>query len=170
MNQRTRPRIFLALLAALAFVASACQKQKPPEPQVAPLERMGQSPVGTTQPVLNKAVAVRTSAAFSFEIPAHAAMPRLRGSYKSFATKVGIQADEDSANVDFMVLTEDQYADFLRGSTADMLFSAPPSHDQNVDISLPPSLNQPERLYLVFRNTPGGDPKKIVQADLSVDF
>ena len=97
-------------------------------------------------------------------------MPHLRGSYKSFVTKAGIQPSDDSANVDFMVLTENQYADFLRGGSEDMVLSVAASHDQTVDITLPPSLNQPEKFYLVFRNTPGGDAKKIVQADLSLDF
>lgn len=170
MNQRFRLRLgSVFLVATFVLLTSSCQKAKPPE-EVPPVEHTGTSPVGTTQAVLNKSFAVRTSVTFPFEIPAHAAMPRLRGSYKSFVTKLGIQSNEDSANVDFFVLTEDQYADFVRGSVSDLLFSAEASHDQAVDVSIPPSLNQPRKYYLVFRSTPGGDPKKIVQADLTVDF
>ena len=125
--------------------------------------------MGTSQSILHKSFAVSTSAAFPFEIPAHAAMPHLRGNYKSFVTKLGVQSNEDSANVDFLVLTDDQYADFVSGGRG-ALFSVDASHDQGVDIDLPPSLNQPKKYYLIFRNTSGGDAQKVVQADLTVDF
>jgi hypothetical protein len=170
MNQRIRLRLpSIFIVAALVLAAASCQTKKRAE-EAPPVEHVGSSPMGTTQAVLNKSFAVKTSVTFPFEIPAHAAMPRLRGSYKSFVTKLGIQSNEDSANVDFFVLTEDQYADFLRGSVSDLLFSAEASHDQAVDVSIPPSLNQPRKYYLVFRSTPGGDPRKVVQADLTVDF
>lgn len=159
------------LVVALVLTSLGCQKKKSPAPteEVAAIDRAGPSPSGS-QNVLQKTFAVRTSEVFPFEIPANAAMPRLSGSYKSFVTKLGIQSSEDSANVDFLALTEDQYVSFVRDGSVDALFTAPASHDQNVDLSLPPSINQPRKFYLIFRNAPGGDPKKIVKADLSVNF
>jgi hypothetical protein len=164
-------RIWLKIVflgAALVFSLTACQKKKAPE-QVATVDRVGSSPLGTSQAILNKTFTVHTSVAFPFEIPAHAAMPRLRGAYKSYVGKVGIKSD-DAANVDFFVLTEEQYPDFANGRASETLFSADAAHEQNVDVSLPPSMNEPKKFYLVFRNTPGGDSKEVVQADLSVDF
>ncbi len=156
-------RIWLEIVflgAVLAFSLTACKKKKAPE-TVAALDRVGFSPLGTSQAILSKAFIVRTSVAFPFEIPAHAAMPRLHGGYKSFVGKVGIKSD-DAANVDFFVLTEEQYPDFADGSASETLFSADAAHEQDVDVSLPPSLNEPRKFYLVFRNTPGGDAKKVV--------
>jgi hypothetical protein len=161
-------RLFLLLLCTIALFG-ACQKKKADE-EVAPLDRVGSSPTGTSQPVLHKTFTVRSMVAFQFEIPAHAAMPHLRGDLKSFATKVGVQSNEHSGDIDFMVLNEQQYADFSGGNPSDSVFSAEATHDQTVDASIPPSLNQNVKYYLVFRNTPGGDPKKTVQADLTIDF
>jgi hypothetical protein len=160
---------FLALAIALIF-ATACDKKKAEQQPAAEIDRTGISPLGTTQQVLQKNFKVAAPAIFPFEIPAHAAMPHLAGSYKSYVAKVEIQSSQDSANVDFFVLTDDQYAAYSSDGTIDSLFSATSSHDQNIDVSLPPSLTQPKKFYLIFRSTPGSDPTKVVKADLSVNF
>jgi hypothetical protein len=160
---------FLALAIALIF-ATACDKKRAEQQPAAEIDRTGISPLGTTQQVLQKNFKVAAPAIFPFEIPAHAAMPHLAGSYKSYVAKVEIQSSQDSANVDFFVLTDDQYAAYSSDGTIDSLFSATSSHDQNIDVSLPPSLTQPKKFYLIFRSTPGSDPTKVVKADLSVNF
>jgi len=160
---------FLALAIALIF-ATACDKKRAEQQPVAEIDRTGISPLGSTQQVLQKNFKVAAPAIFPFEIPAHAAMPHLAGSYKSYVAKVEIQSSQDSANVDFFVLTDDQYAAYSSDGTIDSLFSATSSHDQNIDVSLPPSLTQPKKFYLIFRSTPGSDPTKVVKADLSVNF
>ncbi|MGA7358230.1 MAG: hypothetical protein WBW70_05215 [Candidatus Sulfotelmatobacter sp.] len=173
MNQKTRFRFLPLLLVAALFVfTSACQKRKPPteEEEVLPMDRVAPSPAASTQTVLHKTFSVNTSTTFRFEIPAHAAMPHLRGNYKSFVNQLGAQASDDSANVDFLLLNEDQYADFVHGHAGEALFSADASHDQEVNVSLPPSQDQPEKYYLVFRNSTGGVAKKLVQADFTLDF
>jgi len=162
-----RPDILIT--CALLLTVVGCEKKKPPE-EVAPLDRVGASPAGASQAVLHKTFTVRTTVAFPFEIPEHAAMPHMRGNFKSFVTKVGINSNDHSADIDFLVLTEDQYANFAAGTPSDSVFSLDASHDQTVDVSMPPSLNQSVKYYLVFRNTPGGDARKTVQADLTVDF
>jgi hypothetical protein len=169
MNHKKRFR--LLLLAVLIPTLTACQKKKPPaEEQPAPAERVAPSPVGTTQTILHKTFPVTTSANFSFEVPARAAMPRLHGTYKSFVAQLAVQSSDTEANVDFLILNEDQYADFTQGHAGEALFSADASHDQDVNLGLPPSQDQPKKYYLVFRNTPPGAPKKLVQADFTVDF
>lgn len=169
MKRRVRIRpALLIFCAALLVSLMACQKKQAPKPEEAE-EHVGPSPLGTSQPVLNKVFTVRTAMVFPFEIPARAAMPRLHGDYKSFIGKVGSKPD-GAANVDFLVLTAEQYADFASGTGSAALFSADAAHEQTVDVSLPPSMNEPQKFYVVFRNTAGGDAKKVVQADLSVDF
>ncbi|MGA2921358.1 MAG: hypothetical protein ABSE28_09650 [Candidatus Sulfotelmatobacter sp.] len=173
MNQVSRFRFLpLLLVGALFFFVASCQKKNPParEEAVPTWDRVAPSPAASSQTVLHKTFSVSTSAMFPFVIPAHTAIPRLHGNYKSFVKQVDTQSDDDSANVDFLVLTEDQYADFTRGHAGEPLFSADASHDQDVNVSLPPSQDQPQKYYLVFRNSQGGAAKKLVQADFTVDF
>jgi hypothetical protein len=171
MNRPSRnPFLLLAVAAAIAFFVTACQSKKPPAEDVPlPMDRVAASPSGS-QAILHKTFSLTTTASFPFEIPVHAAVPHLHGNYKSFVKQISADANDDSANVDFLILTEDQYADFMHGRAGEALFSADASHDQDVDFSLPASQNQPQKYYLVFRSSPGGSAKKIVQADFTVDF
>ncbi|MFY9947902.1 MAG: hypothetical protein WAK27_04340, partial [Candidatus Sulfotelmatobacter sp.] len=156
--------------AAMAFFVTACQIKKPPSDEVvAPRERVAASPSGS-QTILHKTFSLTTTASFPFEIPAHAVTPHLHGNYKSFVKQISADASDDSENVDFLILKEDQYADFVHGHAGEALFSADASHDQDVDFSLPASQDQPQKYYLVFRSSPGGSARKIVQADFTVDF
>ena len=162
--------VLLVVVAAMAFFSASCQSKKAPsEEAVLPMDRVAPSPSGS-QTILHKTFSVTTSASFPFEIPAHAAVPHLHGNYKSFVKQISTDASDDSANVDFLILKEDQYSDFVHGHAGEALFSADASHDQEVNFSLPGSQDQPQKYYLVFRNSPGGSARKIVQADFAVDF
>ena len=163
--------LFVAFVPIAALLVTSCEKKKPPaEEVVLPMDRVAVSPASSSQSVLHKSFPLTSSAVFPFEIPAHTVMPHLHGNYKSFVKQLAVQANDDSANVDFLILSEDQYADFIHGRSGEALFSANASHDQDVDFSLPASRDQPQKYYLVFRNSPGGSTKKIVQADFTVDF
>ncbi|MGC2256951.1 MAG: hypothetical protein WA594_01520 [Candidatus Sulfotelmatobacter sp.] len=172
MMRNCRSRFeFLLVVVATAFFITACQSKKPPVDEVvAPrMDRVAATPSGS-QTILHKTFSLTTSASFPFEIPAHAVTPHLHGNYKSFVKQISADASDDSANVDFLILKEDQYADFVHGHAGEALFSADASHDQDVDFSLPASQDLPQKYYLVFRNSPGGSTKKIVQADFTVGF
>lgn len=164
--------LFLGFVAMAAFFVTSCEKKKPrtEEEVVLPMDRVAVSPASSSQSVLHKSFPVTTAAVFPFEIPAHAVMPHLHGNYKSFVKQLAVQTNDDSANVDFLILNEDQYSDFVHAHAGEALFSADASHDQEVNFSLPGSQDQPRKYYLVFRNSPGGAAKKIVQADFTVDF
>jgi hypothetical protein len=174
MRRKAQIRLLPVLLvAALVLAAGACQRKKTPakeEENMLAMDRVARSPVDTSQQILHKTFAVSSTAKFPFEIPAHAALPHLRGNYRSFVKDLGAQSNGDIANVDFLVLNEDQYADFVGGRAGEALFSAEASHDQDVNIRLPPSQDQPRKYYLIFRNSPGGAAKKFVQADFTVNF
>ncbi len=171
MSCSTLNRITLAVLvSALPLALISCQKKTTTDQQVAALDRVGDRPTVSSESVLQKTFILSSTEAFPFEVPAHVAVPHLHGNYKSYLTKLGVQANEHSADVDFFVFNEDQYSDFTAGTAGNAIFASDPSHDQAVDVSLPPSLNESKKYYLVFRNTPGGAAKKTVQADLTVDF
>jgi hypothetical protein len=134
-----------------------------------PSDLIAPSPVGTSGVVLHKTFSVAAAAHFAFVIPAHAATPQLHGHYRSFAHSDGAQVGDQTADVGFLLMNEEQHAEFMNGSADDVLLSLNSSHDQDVNFALPASQSQPLKFYLVFRNAPG-ESKKIVQADFAVDF
>jgi len=99
---------------------------------------------------------------------AHAVRPHLHGLYTSFAGDVHGESG-GAANVDFLVLNEDQYGDFQHGRPSEALFSVQDSHNQAVNFDLPASMDQPVKYYLVFRSS-SGESKKTVEANFKVDF
>ena len=123
MNQETRIRPLIAfLVAALVLATSACQKTKPPAEEVLPMDRVAPSPVGTSQTVLHKTFSVKSSVIFPFDIPPHAVRPHLHGIFESFIREVH-GASDDTANVDFLIVNADQYADLTSNRPSEALFS-----------------------------------------------
>lgn len=162
---------YLVLVLALLALA-ACQKKQPPaaeEPLPALDRATSTTPVGTSQTILQKTFALTTSKAFPFSIPSHAVSPHLHGIFESYVRGMRGVSD-DAANLDFLVLTEDQYDEFSRGHPSEALFSVDASHNQAVNFDLPASLEQPVKYYLVFRSSPGSDPKKVVEVNFRIDF
>jgi hypothetical protein len=171
MNRPVRIRYLpVALITLLIFfIATACQKQKAPVEEAAPVEHAAPSPAGTSETVLHKTFTLKSSATFPFEIPAHAVTPHLHGIFESFVREIH-GASDDSANVDFVIVNADQYADLEGNRPSEALFSVEASHNQSVNVDLPASLDQPVRYYLIFRNAGGKGPGKVVEADFHVDF
>jgi hypothetical protein len=147
---------------------------QPVSHQPTAFDRVGDSVVGTSSPILHQTFAVANIVNLPFQVPAHAATPQLHGSYRSFVKPAGGKPGEtesnDAANVEFLVLNETQYAEFLNGHDSEAMFSADDAHDQEVNASLPPTINQPAKYFLVFRNSSPKAGKKIVQADFRVNF
>lgn len=125
--------------------------------------------MGTNQNVLQKTFNLKASATFPFEIPAHAALPHLHGIFESFAGP-GRGTSDDSANIDFLVLSEAQQTEFAGNRASEAVFSVEASHNQAVNVDLPPSMNAPVKYYLVFRNPGGSKESKVVEANFRVDF
>ena len=82
------------------------------------------SPVGTSTPILHTTFSVRKAVALPFELPAHAANPQFRGTYRSFTQRNGAQSSDSSADVEFLLFNERQYADFLNGRPGEAVISA----------------------------------------------
>ena len=78
-------------------------------------------------------------------------------------------ASDDNANIDFLIMNEEQQSDFAANRPGEALFSVEASHNQAVNFDLPASMNQPVKYYLVFRN-PQTKVGKIVEANMQVDF
>jgi hypothetical protein len=172
MNQNRqvrRLRMFVAA-AVFAFATTACQSKKPPvEEEPIHTDRVAPSPVGTSQTVLHKTFAIKNSVNFPFEIPPHAVRPHLHGIFESFVREVH-GASDDSADVDFLIVNAEQFADLTSDHPSETLFSIDASHNQSVNLDLPPSADKPVKYYLVFRNSASKGPSKVVEADFHVDF
>jgi hypothetical protein len=159
-------------------MADYMSRQKPSKVETLPavsytpsaIEHVGDSPVGTSRDLLHKTFAIASAVDLPFEIPAHASNPQLRGIYRSYVKQGGAQSGEDAADVEFLLLNQQQYTEFLNGRPGEAIFAAEDAHDQEVNTNLPPTLDQPVRYYLVFRNNSHDAGKKVVQADFRIDF
>lgn len=158
----------VALGVSVAALGIGCNKQEAaPVSDAVPSDHVAASPVGTNQTVLAKTFNLRVSATFPFEIPAHAVQPHLHGIFQSFAGQAHGASDE-TANIDFLILNEEQQGQMASNRPSDALMSVESSHSQSVNFDLPPSMNQPVKYYLVFRNSDKGN--KVVEANFRVDF
>jgi len=176
MRKRGLCRMFVA--AVLCMAASSCEQQKAAapapapatEPELAPIhyDHVAPSPALTDLSVVQKSFTLKTPVVFPFEIPPHSIRPHLHGLYTSFVGDVHGESGS-AANLDFLVLNEDQYQDFQKGRQSEALFSLEASHNQAVNFDLPASMDRAVKYYLVFRSS-RGDAKKTVEANFKVDF
>jgi hypothetical protein len=132
--------------------------------------KLPDSPVGTNQTVLRKTFGVTSAVTMAFEVPPHAALAKLRGTYHSFVQTAGAQAGDDEGNVEFLLLNEEQHSDLQNGRPSEAVFSVEGGHDQEVNVILPPTVDQPAKYWLLFRKGPGAQGKQVVQADFRIDF
>lgn len=135
-----------------------------------PGDRIVDSPAGTSLDFLRKTFALKSTAKFAFEIPAHASNPQLRGSYQSFVKQEGSESSDESPDVEFLLIREPEYAALLSGRPVNVLFFVESSHSQQVQVDLAATFDRPARYCLVFRNHSGGEAKKIVHAEFRVDL
>jgi hypothetical protein len=103
-----------------------------------------------------------------FQIPPHAATPELHGSFRSFLAASAKPTGDTDADVEFHLLSDQEYSNFLSRKPSEALFSADATHDEGVNASLPPTFNDPVTYHMVFVNE--SRKKKVVQADFRLDF
>jgi hypothetical protein len=133
-------------------------------------DHVGGSVVGTSMPILQTTFRVRGAVQVPFEVPAHAASPRLQGSYRSFRKQAGTENDDTGAGIAFLVLNDQQFNDFLNGRAGEAAFSADDARQQEVNTGLPPTMNQAQKYHLLFLNNSKGKEKQFVEADFRMEF
>lgn len=131
-------------------------------------DHVGGSVVGSTIPILHDKFHVSVIVDLPFQVPPHAATPQLHGNFRSFLPASGKPTSDTDADVEFHVLNDQEYANFLGAKPSEALFSADATHDEEVNASLPPTLNQPVKYHMVFVNE--SRKKKVVEADFRLDF
>jgi hypothetical protein len=133
-------------------------------------EHVADSPVGTGSTILHKTFGIAKTVDVPFEVPAHATSPHLHGAFHSYVQNGGTQSSDTDANVDFLLLNEQQHADLLSGRAGEAVFSTEDAHDQEVNFNMPATFSNPAKYFLVFRNSSRSEGRKVVQADFRIDF
>lgn len=157
-------------IAILLCTAVACDKKEvTPATHGSPSDLISHQNTATTLPVLSKTFTLKSSETFPFEIPPHSSQPHLHGIFQTFAGKAHGPSD-DSANIEFEVQNEEQKSEADANHPSESLLSVEASHNQSVNLDLPPSMDQPVKYYLVFHNAQGSNGNKVVEANFRVDF
>ena len=132
------------------------------------LNHVVRTPTPQAQNFLHKNFSLKRAVKVEFVVAAHMKSPRLHGRAESW-----IQADEQSskrsAPVEILLLTANEYADFLQGRGTASCFSEA-SSSQSIDWLLSPTSDTPERYFLVFRNPANDEQLHQIDANFSLDY
>jgi hypothetical protein len=172
MNQRLS---WLGIgVVLLAACGSGCSKKQgpPPAQDASPgIDHIVITPPKPPKSVVNKTFPVKTYEAFEFVVPAHTVTPKLEGSFQSFVKGNSENiVSNDTADVDVLLMNEQEFDVFKHGKQGTATYTADPSHSQTVEVALASTVDDHQTYYLVFRNPPGGPRTKFVKADFTASF
>jgi hypothetical protein len=142
-----------------------------PPRQVSPsaLDHVNPAPNGAPTRLLHGRFSVRSYQAFAFEIPAHATHPRLHGTFKSYTKDPGPGLGS-AATVDVLLLKQEEFSAFAARGLGTASFSVTDSEGSDIDWVLDPVFRNPQKYYLVFRNSSGNSRVKGIAADFTISF
>lgn len=161
------------LASGLLLSFSACSKSQP-TPDADQPTSVDHIVVSKPQPAnnfLHKTFTVKTYEEFAFPVPAHIVKPMLHGSFESFAKNAnGDLISNQTADVDLLVLTDEEFDDFVHSRQGTATYTVDRAHSQSLTYHVPATVDQPQNYHLVFRNSPGGPHSKLVKADFTISF
>jgi hypothetical protein len=167
-----RRRLIICLLAGMLAAVCACKKSQPASPKET-TDSVGHV-ASSNKPInfLHKTFTVKKYAQFEVEVPPHSVIPRIHGTFQSFVPRRGDDnLSDDSPDVRFLVMNADQFSDYANGEGGGTaLYTVDSTHDHEVEFVLPPTMDAPEKYYVVFVNAPGGRAVKSVTADFTLSF
>jgi hypothetical protein len=162
------------LTGALLLLPTGCSKSRPVaegQDRPATVDHIVASKPQPPNNFLHKTFTVRTDAEFAFTVPAHIVKPVLQGSFVSFAkNKSGDLLSNRSADVDVLLLNDQEFNDFSQSKQGTATYTLEPSYGQSVAYRILGTIGDPQTYHLIFRNSPGGAPSKLVKADFTVSF
>jgi hypothetical protein len=118
---------------------------------------------------LHKVFAVNGHAEFSFVVSPHQDNTRLRGTFRSFNKRNDPDSSDGTANVDLLLLNEQEFEQLLHGQPQSVTYELDSAHNHVVDWRVPATYGEPQTYHLVFSNS-GRTKTKFVQADFTVSF
>jgi hypothetical protein len=160
-------------LCVLLLVALSCKKSAAPSPQSAddPLNRIEHAPAQPPSNFVHQTFKLDRFEKFGFEVPAHTVSPKLQGSFQSFVVNENKDmTSNDAANVDVLLLTEEELDDYLHDRPGSPKYQISDSHGQTMDYALPSTFEQSQKYYLLFRNPAPKKLAKWVKADFTAYF
>lgn len=160
----------LATFFLIAILLLSCACKKSPQQRERPPEDLYRVDRGaaTVAPknLVHKTFQLPKYAKFEFEVPAHSISPKLQGTFKAFQSG----NPDAAANIDVLLLTTEQFDDFIHGRPGEAGYSLTGTSGQTVDYALPSTLEQPQKYYLVFRNPARQGTALSVAADFTASF
>ena len=115
---------------------------------------------------LHRRLSVTDYKGVEFVVPALALHPQLQGRFRSITTN----HTSDGSAVELLLMTDREFATFVRNETQSTESSAFPSSRGAIDWKLAATYGQPQKYYLVFLNAFEGQGPITVDADFSVSF
>ena len=153
-----------SIVFATVIVASFCGCRKTAGPQAPEkLYQAHHESAATPVNFVHKTFTVSNAAKFAFEVPAHSVNPRLQGTFKAYSSG----SPENPASIDLLLLTPEQLDDFSRGA-GEPAYAVMGTSGQTIDYALSPTVDEPQKYYLVFRNA--GKSARSVEADFTASF
>jgi hypothetical protein len=125
---------------------------------------------GKPRHFLHNLFSVNNNAQFAFHVPPHQDNTRLRGTFRSFTRRDDPASSDRTANVDLMLLNEQEFSEFLHGQPQSVTYEIDSAHNQLVDWRVPTTYREPQTYHLVFSNPGSGTAIKFVEADFTVSF
>jgi hypothetical protein len=152
------------VLAGASASNAAEEPTHSPAPAVHPvLDHVAAAPSAGPGHFLHKRFSVATYHGFEFMVPVHSLHPRLHGTFKSH-----VPGSNHGADVDVLLLNDQEFSDFVRGEEGTTTFSADASNGGEVDWALNSPMFQAQRYYLIFRSASAGLRSKVVDADFTL--
>ena len=159
-------------LIGILLAFTACNKRSQPKPETSS-GHMVQSVVPPEQHFLHKTFSLQKYESFELQVPPHCLRPRLHGDFRSYRYgDQGNRASDEAANIDVLLLDEQQFNDFSHGSGPGdaPTRSTQNAYEQQIDWALPAGFENPRKYYLIFNNATGKPKTKIVEADMTLSF
>jgi hypothetical protein len=130
------------------------------------LDHVNAADAGAANHFLHGRLAVQTYQIFEFMVPPHAIHPQLKGRFRSVAAR----RNASGGSVELLLMSESEFASFAHNKPGAATFSADPSSRGEIHWELNAGVANPQKYYLVFRNSSEGQGPSIVDADFTASF
>jgi hypothetical protein len=132
-----------------------------------PVDHRVDVPSQKPENILHKVFSINKYAQFPFVAPPHQGNTRLRGTFRSFTKRNNPDSSDSTADVDLLLLNEQEFNEFLHGQPQSITYELDSAHNQMVDWRVPTTYETPQTYHLVFSNS-GETKPKFVEADFTV--
>ncbi len=149
--------------------ASSATKPAPPQEPL-PIDHPISVDPGKPKHFLHNVFSVNHRAQFAFLVPAHQGNARVRGTFRSFTKRNDPDSSDRNANVDVLLLNDEEFDQFLRGQPQSVTYELNSAHNQMVDWWIPATRADAKTYHLVFINSADNTKPKFVQADFTLTF